>query len=116
MCRPARSAGVLGVERSFAALRMTLVGAAMAEKKASLQDDLKRLEEIGRALEVADDVLDVTGTSADLGKTAGKDQATAKSTYVRLLGVDGARAEANRHAAEAVGHLDRTGVPSGALG
>ena len=65
---------------------------------------------------MADDVLDVTGTSADLGKTAGKDVATAKSTYVRLLGVDGARAEADRLAAAAVQHLISAGVSSTALG
>ena len=72
--------------------------------------------DIGLAFQVADDVLDVTGTSADLGKTAGKDVATAKSTYVRLLGVDGARAEADRLAAAAVQHLTSAGVSSTALG
>ena len=72
--------------------------------------------DVGLAFQVADDVLDVTGTSADLGKTAGKDVASAKSTYVRLLGVDAARAEADRLAQAAVAHLDRAGVPSTALG
>ncbi|MEO6067861.1 MAG: polyprenyl synthetase family protein [Gemmatimonadales bacterium] len=72
--------------------------------------------DIGLAFQVADDVLDVTGTSADLGKTAGKDLATAKSTYVRLLGVDGARAEADRLAAAAVEHLSAAGVSPTALG
>ena len=73
-------------------------------------------EEIGLAFQVADDVLDVTGTSADLGKTAGKDVATAKSTYVRLLGVEGARAEAERLATAAVEHLTTAGVSPTALG
>ena len=42
-------------------------------------------------------MLDATGTSAELGKTAGRDDAALhKSTYVRLLGVEGARAEAAR--------------------
>jgi len=72
--------------------------------------------DIGLAFQVADDVLDVTGTSADLGKTAGKDEATSKSTYVRLLGVDGARAEADRLAAAAVDHLSQAGVSPAALG
>jgi len=72
--------------------------------------------DIGLAFQVADDVLDVTGTSADLGKTAGKDVATAKSTYVRLLGVEGARAEADRLATAAVAHLTSAGVTPTALG
>jgi geranylgeranyl pyrophosphate synthase len=93
------------------------LGGLAAQASAAHVEALRRFgEEAGLAFQVADDVLDVTGTSADLGKTAGKDQATAKSTYVRLLGVDGARSEANRHAAEAVGNLDKAGVPSGALG
>ena len=51
---------------------------------------------IGLAFQIADDVLDVTATTDQLGKTAGRDIALAKSTYPALLGVDGAvsRAEA----------------------
>lgn len=58
------------------------------------------LETFGTALglgyQIQDDVLDVTATSATLGKTAGKDAAAAKSTFVQLLGLQaaGKRAEA----------------------
>ncbi len=71
--------------------------------------------EVGLAFQVADDVLDATATSEELGKTAGKDAAVAKSTYVQLLGVEGARAAAVRHAESAVNSLARAGVPLGTL-
>jgi geranylgeranyl pyrophosphate synthase len=73
-------------------------------------------EDVGLAFQIADDVLDCTGTSEQLGKTAGRDAELAKSTYVGLLGVQAARAEAERLAARAVDHLDRAGLPATALG
>jgi len=72
--------------------------------------------EIGLAFQIADDVLDATGTSEELGKTAGRDEVLAKSTYVAVLGVEGARAEAERLAQRAVEHLVRAGVTSSSLG
>jgi geranylgeranyl pyrophosphate synthase len=72
-------------------------------------------EDVGLAFQIADDVLDVTGTSDQLGKTAGRDEALAKSTYVSLLGVEGARGEAERLARRAVQHLADGGVSAGAL-
>ena len=72
-------------------------------------------EDVGLAFQVADDVLDTTGTSDQLGKTAGRDEALRKSTYVQLMGVREARLEADRLARSAVTHLVAGGVPSEAL-
>jgi geranylgeranyl pyrophosphate synthase len=53
---------------------------------------------VGLAFQIVDDILDVEGASADLGKTAGKDAAAGKPTYPALYGLDGSR----RLAAECV--------------
>ena len=50
---------------------------------------------VGLAFQIADDVLDVTGTSDVLGKTAGRDAILQKSTYPALLGIEGAKTRAH---------------------
>jgi len=71
--------------------------------------------DVGLAFQVYDDVLDATATSQQLGKTAGKDAGMAKSTFVTLLGVGAARAEAERLAARAVDRLRQAGLVSPTL-
>jgi len=66
--------------------------------------------DVGLAFQVADDVLDATGSSEALGKTAGRDALLAKSTYVSVLGVEEARAEAGRLVEQAVARLQHTGL------
>jgi geranylgeranyl diphosphate synthase type II len=72
-------------------------------------------EEIGIAFQIADDVLDATGTSESLGKVAGRDAALDKSTYVSVLGVGAARAEAVRHADAAIASLADVSGATGPL-
>ncbi len=77
------------------------------------QDDLAALERygaaIGLAFQVVDDILDVEGDAATLGKTAGKDQANGKPTYVSALGLEPARAFAAQLHAEALEALEPFG-------
>jgi farnesyl diphosphate synthase len=63
---------------------------------------------IGLAFQIRDDILDIEGDSATIGKTAGKDAANDKPTYPAILGMDGARAyldELTRTALDAVAPL-----------
>jgi farnesyl diphosphate synthase len=72
-------------------------------------------EALGLAFQVVDDVLDVTADSATLGKTAGKDEAADKPTYVALMGLDAAKAYADSLAAQAMQALADTGLPEARL-
>lgn len=66
---------------------------------------------MGLAFQVVDDILDVVADSATLGKTAGKDAAADKPTYVSLLGLARAQAYAQELLAEAQAALARSGLP-----
>lgn len=64
---------------------------------------------LGLAFQIADDILDVTGDEETTGKRVGKDDAAGKATFVSILGLEGARAEARRLAGEAQAALDGYG-------
>jgi farnesyl diphosphate synthase len=70
---------------------------------------------LGLAFQVVDDVLDVTADSAVLGKTAGKDAATDKPTYVALMGLQAAQAYADTLATQAMQALSDTGLSDARL-
>jgi len=65
--------------------------------------------DLGAAFQIADDLLDAAGTTAETGKTTGKDQAAGKATLVAILGVERARAQAELLANQAADHLDSFG-------
>jgi farnesyl diphosphate synthase len=86
-----------------AAVRM---GALAAQAPAALLAALDRYAQaLGLAFQIVDDILDVQASSKQLGKTAGKDAAQNKPTYVSLLGLDAARARAQALHAEALAAL-----------
>jgi geranylgeranyl diphosphate synthase, type II len=66
-------------------------------------------QSIGLAFQIIDDVLDVTQTSEQLGKTAGKDTAAEKATYPALFGVDQSLTKADALMQTALGSLDNFG-------
>jgi farnesyl diphosphate synthase len=89
-----------------------MLGAACAEPTDVARQALARYgDAIGLAFQVVDDILDVTADSATLGKTAGKDAAQDKPTYVSLMGLDRSRAYAASLFDEAVSALAASGLP-----
>jgi len=67
---------------------------------------------LGLAFQIVDDILDVVSSSAELGKTVGKDQAQQKATYPALSGLDASRARARALLAEAEAALAGFGPPA----
>jgi len=66
--------------------------------------------DLGLAFQITDDILDVTATTAELGKTAGKDQAQQKATYPAVHGIEASRSRAAALVTEAQWALDRFGA------
>ena len=94
------------LQRMHALKTGALIRAAVrmgAQAGAADTDTLARLDDfataLGLAFQVRDDILDIEASSEQLGKTAGKDVAQAKSTYPALLGMDGAKAKLEELAA-----------------
>lgn len=89
-----------------------VMGAQCGQASASVMSDLRQFgQALGVAFQVVDDILDVTADASVLGKTVGKDAANDKPTYVSLLGLEGARTEANRLADQAYHALVQSGLP-----
>jgi len=101
-------------KKTGALMATSLQLGAIVAGAGSAQRNALRLyaEAIGLAFQVVDDVLDATTASERLGKTAGKDSAADKATYVSLMGVDRARDLADelaQRAQDAVNVFGRSG-------
>ncbi|WP_297801215.1 farnesyl diphosphate synthase [Arenimonas sp. GDDSR-1] len=72
-------------------------------------------DDLGLAFQIQDDILDVEASTAQLGKSAGKDAAQAKATYPALLGLDGAKALLAELAERMPKHLSGFGARAEAL-
>ena len=62
-------------------------------------------DQLGLAFQITDDILDVVGSEKEMGKPVGSDEKNHKTTYVSLLGVEGAREEAKQTTARALAAL-----------
>lgn len=99
------------VNKTGALLRFSIeAGAVLANASKSDREALvEYAHHIGLAFQIQDDILDIEGTSEQLGKTAGKDVASEKSTYPALLTLDGAKQKLDEHyelAIEALQKID----------
>jgi geranylgeranyl diphosphate synthase type II len=118
MALDAEGLRTMHARKTGAIIRASAVaGAIMAGADESIVASIDRYgSEIGLAFQIVDDVLDVEGDAQELGKTAGKDAAEAKPTYVALYGVARSRELAAECAARAHDVLADAGLENGHLG
>jgi farnesyl diphosphate synthase len=82
-------------------------GAILAKAPSELRMALRGYaHDLGLAYQIADDLLDVEGSADEIGKPVGADAAAGKATFVSILGVERARAQAELLVRQAIAHLD----------
>ncbi len=91
---------------AFACEAGAILARAPAEPRTALRG---YAHDLGLAFQIADDLLDVEGSSAETGKPVGADAAAGKATFVSILGVERARAQAELLVRQAAAHLDLFG-------
>jgi len=85
-------------------------GAILAGANADQRLQLKRYaRDMGLAFQIKDDILDVEGDEAVVGKAVGKDENLGKATFVSILGLEGAREKAAELGTRSKGHLELFG-------
>jgi geranylgeranyl diphosphate synthase type II len=100
--------------KTGALIRAAATGGAMivGGSEAVVQGLDEYAAELGLAFQIVDDILDVEGNAAALGKTAGKDAAAGKLTYPALVGLEPSKRMANEAITRAADALARAHVPS----
>lgn len=90
-----------------------MIGAVLAGAE---EDDVLRMEEIGKnvglAFQIQDDILDMTSTTKELGKPVGSDEKNEKTTYVSLYGMEAARKAVEEYSAKALQCMEALSVES----
>lgn len=84
--------------------RMGCIAAGADEEKIRLADEYAA--KLGLAFQIIDDILDVVSTTEELGKPVGSDEENNKTTFVTVMGLEKAKAEADRLTSEALEILD----------
>ncbi|MEK4486430.1 polyprenyl synthetase family protein [Psychrobacillus sp. FSL H8-0484] len=93
-----------------------LAGGIIANASEEVMDALKKYAfHIGLAFQIQDDILDIEGTSEQLGKTAGKDVLSEKNTYPSILTLDGAREQLQKQYNLAIVALEKVSLHKGLL-
>ena len=87
----------------FAVMSGAILGKANEDSRHRLHG---YAHDLGLAFQIVDDLLDVVGDEAQVGKRTGKDEAQGKATFVSMMGIDGAREQAQRLGDQAIQHLD----------
>ncbi|WP_411818001.1 polyprenyl synthetase family protein [Hyphococcus sp. DH-69] len=93
----------------FSAVGGGIVGGASEGEVAALS---AYAEDLGLAFQIVDDILDATADAETLGKPAGQDAEMDKATFIKLMGMDGAKAKAAELVDRCKAHLDRFGAPA----
>jgi geranylgeranyl diphosphate synthase, type II len=93
-----------------------IAGAEIADASPEVKQKLKTFaHHIGLAFQIRDDILDLVGNEAEIGKRVGSDALNEKSTYPALLSLDGAKEALNVHIGQAKELLAQTGLDTNML-
>ena len=84
-----------------------LIGAGLAGANAEEMNQVEQMAQaVGMAFQIQDDILDVEGDAAVIGKPVGSDEKNSKTTYVTLEGPEGAKALVKEYSRKAIEILD----------